>query len=119
MKKNIFYFLIVIFFVLIGCTPKSVVSSYMKSVMKGNPNQKYLNIDSAVAPYIVLDYEILTVIDRELGLDSSAKFKVVKTRVTFESVGGFEVNKIINFHVVRFPGDILSKIHKIEQSSTE
>ncbi len=117
--KKVYLLLILILFVLIGCTPKSVVSSYMKSVMKGNPNQKYLNIDNAVAPYVVLDYEVLTVIDRDLGLDSSAKFKVVKTRVTFESAGGFEVDRIINFHVIRFSGDILTKIHRIEQSGIE
>ncbi len=119
--KKLYFLLILIFFVLISCTPKSVVSFYMKSVMKGNPNEKILGnyFDSVVAPYIVLDYEVLTTIDREYGLDSSAKFKVVKTRVTFESEGGFEVNKIINFHVVRFSGSPIPKIHNIEQSGTE
>jgi len=38
MKKRIFVLLTILIFILSGCTPKIVVTHYLKSVIKGKPD---------------------------------------------------------------------------------
>ena len=117
MKKIIAIAAVLIVVVLmVGCSASANTSKYLDYIKTGNtaaaeemlnPYHNAVTVDKAVAPYVVLDYKIMSEISSQC-LDPSdgttLNLSDVKALVSFQSKGNGITSHIVTFHYVLLQG---------------